>query len=251
LNPNWSMQQYKLTSKAYKDITTGSLGNQIGQYNNVLQHGAEAQDAISEAHRNDAKFMNTAVNELEKQFGGAEAAKLQAALMPVKDEFALLMSAGYKPSEDETKAYDQIFSPSSTPGQIGAALKVVGAVGAIRLMNINQQYKRVSGQNIPGILTQESMDAAKHLNLDADTQRRLGTLNVGGTLFHNPEWKPATTDQIQTQQQQRRAEQQAKDAAIKAAGPAGATAHAVSADGKTTIYFVNGQWVTAQGQKVQ
>lgn len=201
LNPKWDEGQYKLTQKAYQAATTGALGNQVAQYNNVLQHGAEAQDAVMAAgNRLGSKILNSALNKAETEGWGAEAATLRASLDPVKNEFALLMSAGYKPSEDEQKAYNTLFNPAATPAQIGGALKVVGSVGSIRLENINQQYKRVSGQNLPGILTQDAMDAAVHLNLDAGTQARLKAMNTGAkTVFANPQWRDASPEEIQEQ----------------------------------------------------
>jgi hypothetical protein len=223
LNPKFDVQQYKLTSKAYQAVTTGALGNQISQYNNVLQHGALAQDAIMEAsgRSNNPKFLNTAINEAEKLGWGAEAAALSAGLTPVKEEFATLMANGYKPSEAEQQAYDQLFNPASTPGQIGAALKVIGSTGAVRLAGINQQYQRVAGQNIPGILTKESMDAAVHMNLDPATMARLRSMNTGAqTLFANPQWQSATPAQIQEQRDQSVAAQAANNMAAGKAAPA-------------------------------
>jgi hypothetical protein len=240
LNPNWSQQQYRLTTKAYADVTTGKLGNAIGQYNNVLQHGSEAQDVMENTWRSaNPAVLNRPLNWIESHGWGTEAAKVQASLEPVKDEFSLLLSAGYKPSELEQKSYDSIFNPASTPSQIEAALKIVGSVGAIRLQNINQQYKRISGQDIPGILTKDSMEAAKHLNLDPDSLARLGKLNVGDTLFHNPNWKPASPAQVQKQDQDQKSQQAAKNAAIAAAAPAGATMIGMGSDKKMHYWDAN------------
>ena len=200
LNPNWSEQQYKQTAKMYTDITTGKMGNSIAQYNNVLQHGAEAQDIIESGLRKDnPRFLNSAINLAENQGWGTQASAIGASLQPVKEEYATLLANGYKPSESEQKAYDQMFNPAATPAQIETALKVVGAVGSIRLENINQQYKRLAGKNIPGILTTDSLQAAKHLNLDQSAQQRLGQLNVGDTLFHNSNWKPSDNAQLEQQ----------------------------------------------------
>src|SRR5207249_2364568 len=166
VNPNWDEQQYKLTSKAYKDVTSGASGRDIGMYNNVLAHAEEASDVLMEGYRKAPKLWNIAVNKLEQEFGGEQASRIKSALLPVKEEYALLMSSGYKPGEEEMKAYNTLINDAATPGQINAALKVMAAVGAVRLNNINQQYKRVAGKNIPGILTRDSMGAAKRLGLD-------------------------------------------------------------------------------------
>jgi hypothetical protein len=234
LNPNWSEQQYKLTSAAYKDITQGKDGAAIQMYNNVLGHADEAYKTILDANRNAPKLWNTALNALEKNFGGETATKIQTALLPVKGEISLLLAGGYKPGQEEQNAFDQVLSPSSTPGQINAALKIIGAVGAVRLGNINDRYKSIAGKNIPGILTQDSIEAAKHLDLDPTTMQRLGRLNVGDTLFHDPSYVAPTQQQAAQQQSEQNAKTQAQNAA--------ASVHPTWAVGMSPVN-VNGQIV--------
>jgi hypothetical protein len=195
--PHWSMAAYANTQKMYKDITgSGPLSKQIAQYNNVLQHAKVAQDAITGASGriNNPRFLNTALNQIEKQGWGAEAGKLKIALGTVKDEYSLLQSGGYKPSEQEQKTLDDAISANATAAQISGALKVLADVGAVRLNQINDQYKRSAGRNIPGILNQDSVDAANHLNVNPETRKVLGRLNVAGDLFGNDEGHLASED---------------------------------------------------------
>ncbi len=217
LNPNWDEQQFKQTAKSYKDITTGQSGRDIGMYNNVLEHAEEANDVMMAEQGRLPKVWNTPANKLAGIIGSESLSRIQSALLPIKEEYALLMSAGYKPGEEEMKAYNTLISDAATPGQISAALKVMAAVGAVRLGNINQQYKRVSGKNIPGILTTDSMSAAKRLNLDSLTMARLNSLDVGGNLFHNPNYKPPTPEEAQAQEQQKQSTIDAARAAREAA----------------------------------
>jgi hypothetical protein len=218
INPNWSEQQYGRMHEAYKDITQGKEGIQVGQYNNVLQHAAGLQDVMDESARGKTPaFLNTAINALESKGWGAEAAKINTEVEAVKGEYELLMSAGYKPSEAEQAVYNKIANGSATPGQIGAFTKTVGSVGAVRLEQINEQYKRIAGRNLPGILTQETVDAAKHLNLDSTAMRRLGTLDVGDTIFHNQNYKAPTPTQVQQKDHEKLGQQIAADAAQQAA----------------------------------
>jgi hypothetical protein len=245
INPNWSEQQYNSMHNAYKDITQGKDGIQVGQYNNVLQHAAGLQDVMEESARGkNPAFLNTAINALQSKGWGAEAAKINTEVESVKGEYELLMNAGYKPSESEQAIYGKIVNGSATPGQIGAFTKAVGSVGAVRLEQINEQYKRIAGQNLPGILTTETVDAAKHLNLDGQAMRRLGTLNVGGTIFHNPNWKPSTASEIQMAENNKQGQKVGADAAAQVTAPQGATALVHSPDGKTVIgHVVNGKYV--------
>lgn len=198
LNPNRSEQQYRLVAQAYQKVTTGDLGAQIGQYNNVLEHMGEAQDVIESTWRNVApKFMIKPLNTISRETYGTQIAAIDAALAPVRSEFAQLMAGGYKPSEEESKAYQTLSNSAARPDQLETAFKVIANTGAIRLGNINQQYKRIAGNNIPGILTDDSMAAARKINSDAATMQRLGRLDVGGTLFHNPNWKSNTHERME------------------------------------------------------
>lgn len=195
----WSEQNYKVMSGLYKDLTTGKLANNVGQYNNIMQHAANAQDAIMDSYRGkNPEFLNTALNKLEQHGWGAEYANLEEAIKPVRDEFELLMSGGYKPSDEDIKAQQTILSSSSTPAQLGAALKQLAHVGAIRLNQINDQYKRAAGRNIPSLIDQKTLDAAKHLNVDKTTMNYLNSFNVGDTMFQpGINAKPATPQPIQ------------------------------------------------------
>lgn len=209
LNPNWSEQQYKTTQAAYKQVTFGRNGQDVETYNNLLDHMSNAQDVIEDSFRHEnPKALNVAINALEKNGWGTEATKIQTALEPVKTEFESLMNNGHALHADQQKLYDAMVNPAETPAQLETAFKNFGATGAVRLLGLNDQYKKIAGKNLPGILRKETLDSAKHLNLDPNTMKQLGTLNTGDTLFHNPNWTPGTpeeqqqnTDTVQQQQQ--------------------------------------------------
>ena len=217
LNPNWSEQQYKQTQAAYKQVTFGRNGQDVETYNNLLDHMSNAQDVIEDSLRaNNPKFLNSAINLAETQGWGTEAAKIQTALEPVKSEFESLMNNGHALHADQSALYNAIINPAETPAQLEAAFKNFGATGAVRLLGLNDQYMKIAGQKLPGILRKETMESAKHLNLDPKTMQELGSLNSGDTLFHNPNWTPGTPEEqqqsVDTQQQQQQAGAQAAQA---------------------------------------
>jgi hypothetical protein len=183
INPNWSEQQYKAVQTAYKDATTGKNSQAIQQYNNFLQHSSEAVDALGEANRKGPRVWNGALNKLQNAGFGAEATKIQAALSGPRGEIALLLSGGYKPGEAEQKTIDTILSDASTPSQLSGALQQYAMLGTVRLDNINQNYKRVTGKNLPRIIDQKTLDAAKHLGVDPLTYGTLAALDSNGTIF--------------------------------------------------------------------
>lgn len=249
INPNWSEQQYKQMGTAFKDITTGPIGKQVSQYNNVLKHAAILQDTLDNSSRaKNPRFLNTAINAVQTQGWGDEATKINTEVTAVKDEYEGLMNAGYKPSDTEQQIYNQIVNGSATLGQVKTFNKAVGAVGAVRFEGLNDQYKRLSGQNVPGMLTKDTMDAARRLNLDSDTMRRLSSLDVGGSIFHNPDWKPASQTDIQQQTDNQQAQKVAQQAAAVAALPPTVVSR-LKEGVKTTLG--NGQvWTLQNGKPV-
>lgn len=186
LNPNFSPQEYKELQTAYKIATTGDNANAIQSYNNFLQHSSDAVDTLAATQRKGPRVWNTAVNALQAAGYGTDAIKIGSALTAVRGEISLLLSGGYKPNQDEQKAIDQILSDGSTPGQISAALQKYAEMGTVRLININENYKRASnGRNLPNIITQDTLNAAKHIGLADTFYNKLSGLDAGGTMFGN------------------------------------------------------------------
>lgn len=245
INPNWTEQDYGNLQRAYKSIAPGTKTSAaISQYDNVLQHSADAQDVIEQGRRSEnPRFLNTAVNKLENEGWGTYATELAAALTPVRNEFTQLMAGGYKPQEGEAEAYAALFNPAATPNQLEVALKAIGRTGAIRLENINREYAAATnGRNIPGLLTKDSLDAAQHLALDPASMRILNRLDVAGTLMYNPKYgsTPLDTTAIKNQEQQQQA--------VQSTIPKEATQ--IYRDPKTQQivgYALNGKFVAVQG----
>jgi hypothetical protein len=183
INPNWSESMYKQVQVAYKDATTGKNGQAIQQYNNFIQHSSEAVDALASANRKGSRVWNEALNKLQNAGYGTDATKIQAALSGPRGEISLLLSGGYKPGEAEQKTIDTIMSDASTPGQLSAALQQYAILGTVRLDNINENYKRTTGKNLPRIIDQKTLDAAKHLGVEKSSLDTLQSLDSSGTIY--------------------------------------------------------------------
>lgn len=209
LNPNWNENNYRQMQIMLKGLTStanGTDGAKIQQYNNVLQHAADLQDTMMKSSRSSTpEFMNNSLNWLENHGYSAEVQDIIGAEEPVKDEFELLNSGGYKPSQDMKDAYNIMISKDSAPWQIYAAMKKFASTGIVRLGSINEGYKTLSGKNIPNIIHPESLDAVKHLGVeqaDPEAWRRITALNSGGTFFRGPEQASIPTPEQQRQQGQ-------------------------------------------------
>jgi hypothetical protein len=184
INPNFSEQQYRATASAYKDATTGKTKDAVQQYNNFIQHSAEAVDVLTALKDGrGVNAWNTALNKAETAGWGTDANRIKSALAPVRGEIALLLSGGYKPGEDEQAVYHTILSDSSTSAQISESLQQLGEMGTVRLDNINEGYKRVSGKNLPRIIDQKTLDAARHVGVSSKAYGTLQSLDSNGTIF--------------------------------------------------------------------
>jgi hypothetical protein len=183
INPNFSEQQYRATANAYKMATNDKNAQAVQSYNNFIQHSAEAVDALTETGRKGPKIWNTVLNKFQNAGYGTDAIRIQSALAPVRGEISLLLSGGYKPGEDEQKVYHTILNDSATPAQISAALQQLAEMGTVRLDNINENYKRVTNKNLPRIIDQKTLDAAKHLGVSPKAYGTLQGLDSNGTIF--------------------------------------------------------------------
>lgn len=213
LNPRWNERQYKVMTQAYDDITKGPTSFNIQQYNNILEHTAAAKRIIDNTWRNAApKMMLRPLNWLQDQYGN-QVSEIRAALAPVRNEFSQLMAGKYAPNKEEADAYQTILNENSRPDALDHAFKIVAATGAIRLENINQTFKRTTGQDIPGLLTKDSLDEARSLGLDDRTNERIKQFHVGDTLFGNPAWESPTPEEVQDRIRQTAGKQAAQRAA--------------------------------------
>lgn len=183
LNPNFNPQQYKLQQTAYKEYVAGKNAQAIQQFNNFLQHSGQLVDTMAEVRgRSGAAVWNIALNKLQDAGYGEDARKIEAAVMGPRGEIALLLSGGYAPQSEEGKQLQIILSDNSTPGQISAALQKFSELGAVRLQQINENYKRIAGKNVPSIISPMTLEAAKKVNSQQAIDI-LSTLDSSGTFF--------------------------------------------------------------------
>ena len=258
LNPNWDEKQYDRMGKEMDRIMNGPESVEINNYQNVLKHAAHAKEIIDKIRGAGGggllspAFANTALNKLQDTTWGDDARAIETALEPVHEEFQSLMLAGHAPHDETLKAYNQIFDPGSTPNQIDKAFQIIGSTGAYRLETKNSRFKSLSGQNIPGLLDEDALKAAKQLNLDPEAMRIINGFDVGGTLFHSPEWKPPSKAEVEKQLNEQQGQKEAAQVVEKdVASKLNASQYLPANNGKPAIFKVNGQWVTADGKSVQ
>ena len=183
LNPDWSEQTYGVIHDAYKDATStraGSLGSQAGSLNNFIGHAAEAQRINNQFYNTDPKLFKGPINELAKLGYGTQAVALGNAIEVVNAEFLNLVNAGHVPSSDEKAAHATLVSPSSTVGQINAAIGVMSHMAGVRAYTIDSQYENRTGNHFPNLIYPGRLADAQALGMDVSQYYSGGRIGGSG-----------------------------------------------------------------------
>lgn len=114
-----------------------------------------------------ADAANTALNSFEKHWGGQTYNKLMSFIAPVRQEYDNALKAGYAPTVSDEKAVEALFNPAATPKQIVDSAYIALQTITKRVDTTNSQFKRMVGQNVPGLYDEEAKDAMHHLGLDS------------------------------------------------------------------------------------
>ena len=114
--------------------------------------------------------MNTASDTIAKQFANdPDWAAYKASLVPVQNEYANLLAAGYSPKEEDAAAIRQIMDPHETPARVVSALKQLATTADVRLSNMGQRYLDTIGTTNTHLLTADSRNTFKNLGIPSKT----------------------------------------------------------------------------------
>lgn len=184
INPDWSEQTYKVKADAYKNATStkpNSLGGQAGSLNNFIGHAAQVREEANKFYNEDPKLYKKTLSALRPIMGQERIAALSEAISVVNGEFNNLIKAGYAPTELEVRAQEAIMKPTSTFGEINAALSVMGHMATTRVNTMNQQYHTATGADFPNLIYGDNIENAKKLGIPVERYRTGGRVGSSGT----------------------------------------------------------------------
>lgn len=177
--PDWSQSNYNAINKAVVDLApSGKTGQQITSYNTFLRHAGALYDAVNTLDNSTSSdLLNKPLNWLAQHTGDPRVADFMAAMQPPMKEFQSFLLNNHAMHEEDVKDAHALIDQNKTPQEIRAVLKRFAETGSARLSEQNESFKRVTGRDIPNLVSPE---AAKAYNkITAGGGGSGGSLQVG------------------------------------------------------------------------
>jgi len=153
--PDWSQPNYNSISKAVTDLApSGKTGQQITSYNTFLRHAGALYDAVDSL--NNSKYsdlLNKPINWLQQHLGDPRVADFMAAMQPPMKEFQSFLLNNHAMHDEDVKDAHSLIDVDKTPQEIRAVLKRFAEMGSARLSEQNESFKRVTGKDIPNLVS--------------------------------------------------------------------------------------------------
>jgi hypothetical protein len=193
--------QTQATVKAWKDLDPdGKLGTQVTSYNTFLRHTGALYDYVDELKNSGYPYWNKSVNWLRQNTGDPRVANFVTKADPVLKEFQSFLLNNRALRQDDRESAQKMITESSSPEQMYGPLASMVHTGTARLSEANNSFRRMTGQDIPDIISPEAQGAMMRVGgpgmaAEAPPQvprpPRLGGQGRGGTT--PPATPPART----------------------------------------------------------
>lgn len=159
--PDWSQSNYNAANKAITDLApSGKTGSQITSYNTFLRHAGALYDAVNTLDNSKySDLLNKPLNYLAQHTGDPRVADFMAAMQPPMKEFQSFLLNNHAMHEEDVKDAHALIDQNKTPQEIRAVLKRFAETGSARLSEQNESFKRVTGRDIPNLVSPQAAAA--------------------------------------------------------------------------------------------
>jgi hypothetical protein len=159
--PDWSQPNYNAANKAITDLApSGKTGQQITSYNTFLRHAGALYDAVSSLDNSKySDLLNKPMNWLAQHTGDPRVADFMAAMQPPMKEFQSFLLNNHAMHEEDVKDAHSLIDVNKTPQEIKAVLNRFAETGSARLSEQNESFKRVTGRDIPNLVSPQAAAA--------------------------------------------------------------------------------------------
>lgn len=159
--PDWSQPQYNAANKAVTDLAPGGkTGQQITSYNTFLRHAGALYDAVDSLDNSKSSdLLNKPLNWLRQHTGDPRVADFMAAMQPPMKEFQSFLLNNHAMHDEDVKDAHNLIDENKTPQEIRAVLKRFAETGSARLSEQNESFKRVTGRDIPNLVSPQAAAA--------------------------------------------------------------------------------------------
>ena len=149
----------------------GSTGSQIASFNAFLGHTAGAVDAEKRLEGKTfgltrQPVINTAMDTIGKNLtNDPDWTAYKTSLLPVQNEISNFLAAGYATKEEDSRLMKTAIDPHETPARITAALRQLAETADVRLAEMGRRYLDTIGTTYPHLLSTDSANTLKRLNI--------------------------------------------------------------------------------------
>lgn len=159
--PDWSQPNYNAANKAVTDLApSGKTGQQITSYNTFLRHAGALYDAVNSLDNSKySDLINKPLNWLAQHTGDPRIADFMAAMQPPMKEFQSFLLNNHAMHDEDVKDAHNLIDQNKTPQEIRAVLNRFAETGSARLSEQNESFKRVTGRDIPNLVSPQAAAA--------------------------------------------------------------------------------------------
>lgn len=174
--PDWSQPNYNAANKAITDLApSGKTGSQITSYNTFLRHAGALYDAVGKLDNSKySDLLNKPMNWLAQHTGDPRVADFMAAMQPPMKEFQSFLLNNHAMHDQDVKDAHDLIDVNKTPQEIKAVLNRFAETGSARLSEQNESFKRVTGRDIPNLVSPEAAKAYNKITGKRDESQSQG-----------------------------------------------------------------------------
>lgn len=160
---------YRQQQEVIKDYTTGQPAQNIASFDTLLGHALDLSKSVNSLRNSSIPLANMPINKLKRMTGGSNAPAIQEFLTEmdaVQREWPSLLKNNRALHAEDIEAGEKALNENLSPAQLQAALKGITRTSIVRLRATNQNFKRVTGNNVPMLISPEGSAALQHFGFD-------------------------------------------------------------------------------------
>ncbi len=181
INPNFSELDFNNIVTKRKDLVSANSPDyqQIRSFNTLLDHIGDAFTQVNALRNTNLQFINKPLNKMKEEVGNPAVTETMAAIEPVKKEFMTFLINSHALTDQDRKSGDDLMDMHFSLSQLQENLKRFALTAADRMGEVNEGWRRLTGSNIPGLISQR---AARTLLVFPEVAGKLADMDVGGSF---------------------------------------------------------------------
>lgn len=187
-NPEDVQARINLYNDAADSTKTGSFANSVKVANTSLGHMGGAMDALGRLKQKypdvfaDTKWANQTLSWFNDKFGtDPDWTKFKVDLDTASTDWQNLLNNQHALTDHDKETANQVASPTQPMSNSLASIQEMAHTAAVRIVPLNDQWKRTMGADYPDLLNKETVSALSKIN-NPEVNDLLGEMQSGGNL---------------------------------------------------------------------